>query len=193
MAVRIIIIGHDELLRKLQGLSGFLSSSGFRAILEDTGSFFVDLAKKDAPVSKNPGAKGLVAGAGLRSSIRYQVLNFGTPEVRISVKAGGPNAPYAPYVEFGTKDSMRIAINRQTMFWMEDGAGRKLQTPWRLMGGMAAVNAKGYMAKFRQIVWHPGTRAQPFFYKQLPIIMPKLLLAMKKELETKWGEGGMQA
>lgn len=178
--------GTPEIMRKLRDLSGYFNSVGFRAVLEDTGMAYVNLAKADAPISRNPGSTGLVAGGALRASIYHTVNNFGTLDVNVTIKAGGPMAPYAPHVEFGTAPSMRIPINKQVMFWMEDSAGRKVQVPWHLMGGQAGLSAKGYMAKFRQIVWHPGTRAQPFFFKQVPIILPRLMNALSTSIRQQW-------
>lgn len=193
--IEINVSGYGDIASKIARLSNFYRSPALRAVLEDAGQAYVNLAKTDAPISRNPGVSynqfgtigaSMVAGGGLRNSIEHAINNFGSTEVTLRIKAGGPSAPYAPHVEFGTTESMRIAVRKQVMFWMEDGEGRKVQFPWNLMAGQAALRSQGYMAKFRQIVWHPGTRAQPFFFKQLPIVFPRLINALVRAINAEW-------
>jgi hypothetical protein len=187
--IEVTFTGGPALLAKLKAMSGFLSSPQFRALLEDAGQSYVNYAKADCPISKNPGATGLVNGGALRGSIRYAVNNFGTDGVNVTINAGGANAPYAPAVEFGATSSMRVAVNRQVMFWVEDGAGRKVQNPWST-GAFApgVMQAKGWNAKYRHIVWHPGTRPQPFFFKQVPRVINKFFAALKASINQAWDQ-----
>ncbi len=175
-AVVIKVFGSDELMIKLRTLTNFFQSEGFRGVLEDAGQAYVDLAKREVPVSRSPGATGLVAGGALRNSINYRVAEFGTPGVRLEVGAGGPGARYASYVEEGTKDSIRMAINKQVMFWQEDGAGRTINQPF------TGVKGSGWSNHYRKIVWHPGTRPQPFFFKHADKIAQRLIAAISREI-----------
>lgn len=182
-AVEVVLIGSQELMKKIEYFGNFLSSIEFRSILEDAGQLYVDLAKQAAPISRNPGATGLTAGGALRGSINYTVENFGSDAAQVRVGAGGPGARYAMYVEFGTEPSMRVPINKTVMHWVEDGAGRTVQFPW--VAGAKYPAGGGWTDKFRQFVWHPGTRAQPFFFQQMPIVADRLTMAIQRAIETR--------
>lgn len=186
--VEVFIFGTEKLMAKFRQLEGFLQSPDFYGLLQDAGQAYVNLAKKAAPISASPSSTGngkLVRGGALRSSIHHTVEQFGTPNVRVRIGAGGPGARYARYVEQGTKPSARVPVNKQWMFWMEDGAGRTVNTPWfRSKGAMA----DGWTAHFRKFVWHPGTRAQPFFFKQMPIVTQRFMSALTRLINQKFRE-----
>lgn len=183
-ATRVEVFGTPALMKKLNALKGFLQSPAFRSVLEDTGQNYVDLAKRAAPVSRSPGATGLVAGGALRGSINYAIQNFGTNFVTVQVGAGGPGARYAMYVEFGTEPSMRVPINKRFMHWIEDGAGRTVNFPW--VPGATYPQGGGWNDKFRSFVWHPGTRAQPFFFQHLPIVTDRLMRALARTINSEF-------
>lgn len=181
-AVVVKVFGSEELMLKLRSLSNFFGGDTFKGILMDAGQAYVNLAKADAPISRSPGATGLVAGGALRGSINYRIEEFGTPNVTLRVGAGGPGAGYAQYVEEGTRDSVRMAINKKTMFWMEDGAGRTVNVPWS--GSPPA--GSGWTSHFRKVVWHPGTRAQPFFFKHADNISGRLIMAITRAINAEF-------
>lgn len=178
------VFGSEALMKKLRALENFFGSDSFKGILEDVGQAYVNLAKADAPISRSPGATGLVAGGQLRNSINYAVEEFGTPMVTLRIGAGGPGARYAQYVEEGTKDSIRMAVNRKSMFWMEDGAGRTVNIPW--VG--PPPSGSGWSTHFRKVVWHPGTRAQPFFFKHAERISTRLMLAIQRTINAEFAK-----
>jgi HK97 gp10 family phage protein len=185
-AVIVKVFGSEELMQKLHALGNFFEGDTFRGILEDAGQAYVNLAKAEAPISRSPGATGLVSGGALRNSINYQVEEFGTPQVTLRIGAGGPGAGYAQYVEEGTRDSIRMAINRKVMFWMEDGAGRTVNVPWT----NGAPTGTGWTAHYRKVVWHPGTRAQPFFFKHAENISTRLMMAITRAINSEFNKLG---
>lgn len=181
-AVIVKVFGSEELMAKLRAIGNFFGGDTFQGILNDAGQAYVNYAKADAPISRSPGATGLVAGGQLRNSINYRITEFGTPKVTLEVGAGGPGAGYAQYVEEGTRDSVRMAVNKKTMFWMEDGAGRTVNIPW--VGPPPA--GSGWTSHFRKVVWHPGTRAQPFFFKHANNISNRLIMAIQRAINAEF-------
>ena len=192
MSVEVYVLGDRELLYKLKNLKRFFNSSQFMSITDNAGQEYVSRARWMCPISHNPmWGGGFTPGGNLRNSIAYQVVNFGTTEVKIVMRAGGPNAPYASHVEFGTGESPRYAKNKAAMFWIEDGSGTKVITPPGLYIPLGLIRSKGYMAHIRQRVWHPGTKAQPFFYQQMPIVVPRMMNDMRMAIEQQWAARGV--
>jgi len=181
------IYGNQELIKKMEYLGGFISSPRFRAVLNDAGQYYVDRAKASAPISRNPGSRGLIAGGALRSSINYDIQNFGTYAVTLRVGAGGPGARYASYVEFGTEPHGPILpVRAQAMHWMEDGAGRSVNFNV-YKGRTTPKNWSDVFAK--SITQHPGTRAQPFFFEHLQPTVDRLMMALQRVLTEQMNRG----
>ncbi len=178
------LFGSDELMAKLQALQGYFQGDVFKGVLNDAGQMYVNLAKRDAPISKSPGATGLVAGGSLRNSINYQVQEFGTPNVTLRVGAGGPGARYASYVEEGTRDSIRVAVNARMMHWVEDGVGRTVNIPFTGRGGAPS----GWVDVYAAQVWHPGTRPQPFFFKHADNVANRLIMAIQRTINAEFAK-----
>jgi len=73
---------------------------GVHGIVRDSAEGMAKMARSIAPVRTGS----------LRSSIRFEKAESGREEIVYRVKAGGAQAPYAPFVEFGTGQRGKAGI-----------------------------------------------------------------------------------
>ena len=164
--VEVKLYGTPELLKKMQNVQGFFQNPKLLSILTDAKDAYVLLAQIDVPKRTRF----------LRSSIHGVVEGFGTTDPRVRVGAGGAGAGYAKWVEEGTKPHPIFPIRRKWLHWFEDGSGASVPIPYGVGG------TDKYNSRFSKGVQHPGTAAQPFFYKQMRIIGPRLTQALSRLL-----------
>ncbi len=176
------VSGTAELIAKLQQLSYLPKSPRMRALLEDAGNAYVVLAMQDVPK----------ATRFLKASINHKVEGWGSDNPGVRIGAGGPGAGYAYYVEVGTRPSVRFARQRRFMHWFMEG-GKTLQVPFGPRGTTAygvSIASGSAESVFAKKVRHPGTRPQPFFFKQMELIGPRFLEALARLINEDMAVGG---
>jgi HK97 gp10 family phage protein len=171
--VQIEFRGTRELLAKLEALGNFTKSDRLKQILWDAGQKWVERSQAAVPKQTRL----------LKSSIHHRLVNWGTDNPGVEVGVGGPGARYANYVEAGTKPSYRVARRVRWMHWQQVG-GKTLQIP----GGMSGTPVGGEHI-FARRVHHPGTKAQPFFWKFYAPIKTRTLMLIEQALNAELAKG----
>lgn len=165
--VKVEIIGTPELMAKLRKMGGFMRSPRLLALCNDAGEAYRILAYQAAPKASRT----------LASSIGYVVQNFGTPDLQIRVGFDERASRWAQYVEFGAGPSTRTPRIKRWMHWFTGGDGKTIQEPFGMKG------QDGYTSHFAKKVNHPGTKAQPFFFKHMPLIRDRLVAGIQKIMQ----------
>lgn len=150
--------GLEQVQKRFTSLPGRLKSE-LNGVFEDTANEFAERAK-----SETPGDEG---------SLRRMISSFKEKDLNYAVVSG---ADYSAFVEFGTRGKTRIPAGLEQYAAQFKGRNDGLQAK-------AAIyewcRRKGIDPKF----WYPiyvslmvkGITPQPFFFKQLNVVKPKLI------------------
>jgi hypothetical protein len=173
--VQVQVFGTQELMAKLQKLQNFMKSPRLKALCNDAGEAYRLLAYQAAPKDTRT----------LAASIGYLVENFGTPDLKIKIGFDERASRWAQFVEFGSGESTRYPRMKRWMHWFTQGDGKTVQTAVYGLDGVG-----GYKSHFAKKVKHPGTKAQPFFFKHMPTIREKLVRGLQRLIQEELDSAG---
>ncbi len=163
--IKVTFIGVQELGQRLDLARTFIRSRKMRVILEDAKNTMVAMARKDVPRETHL----------LASKIFGKVENFLSEYP--SIVLGTRKSSYAQYVEEGTKPHEIKPRIKRILHWQTAGPrGKKIRGLSRNVQG-----PMGYEV-FKNRVWHPGTKAQPYIAPQIHRMRPRLVLALARAL-----------
>lgn len=159
------VFGDKELLQKLDKVANFHSSESLKSILVDASNMLVLLARDKVPTRSYL----------LHSSIRAYQKDFGTKNPSIVF---GAYVRYAGYVEEPTRPHVINPRVKRFLHWGTKGIrGERVSIPHGI------IPPAGVVEIFRKGVYHPGTKAQPFFNPAIDRVQPRLVLAVKRALQ----------
>lgn len=174
------IHGTQQLAARLDAMTDFWTSPELRTMLEDTKNALVRLTRKAVPKNSRV-LKGAVDGV---------IEDFGSknPRVRWGIM-NLQQAKYAKFVHDGTDPHPIFPRYKQVLRWTTKGhRGERVPTPpgIRVPTGLTEV--------FRDWVFHPGNKPNPFVTNQLAVIRPRFLMAIARLMKAKLsGQGGAPA